>query len=726
MEKFKLAFGIHNHQPVGNFDAVFEDAHQKAYLPFLELLASFDDFSISLHQSGILWDWQVRHHPNYLTLVNKMTASGRLELMTGGFYEPILSSIPERDAQGQIELLTGYLRDRFNIEPEGFWLTERIWEPHLPSLLSRAGVKWLPVDDTHFVYAGMQREHLTGPFVTENEGQVVTLLPIQTRLRYLIPFGTVPEVIEELKSQAEKNPGGMAIYADDGEKFGGWPGTDKHCYADGWLRSFFEAVSQNSDWLEIVPLSRAAKADPVGRAYLPSASYEEMLHWALPTEAFVAYEDFQGWLSDHGKKETYGRFVRGGHWRGFLAKYDESNLMHKKMLHVSDQLAALPKTGTADRAKIEAARDALYAGQCNCPYWHGVFGGLYLPHIRQAVYSKMIEAQRILRQVSSETGLSIIAADYDRDGHDEIICESDALTAVFKPNRGGMLLEWSLIKPAFNLTDTMSRRREGYHLKLIAAASAGGDNSANESASIHDRVLSKEEGLEKYLIEDWYLKRCLLDHFFAADVEQAAFAAGSFAEVGDFILEPYKSKLDRTAGQVTMVREGLVRNPEGAVPVRVEKQISFSPVDEEIDIRYELTSGHPGGVDVNFGIENSFNFQAGHADDRYLMVDNRSPSRDYLDASGDHAAASSIVLADEYRNLAAAVSSDRPGDIWHQPIFTVSLSEGGFERVYQGTTIVHRYRLHLSDVPQVISLRLLAGEPKSVLARAFAHAAVGS
>ena len=84
MDKFKFAFGLHNHQPVGNFQHVFEEAHQQAYWPFLKLFEKHDSLKISLHQSGILWEWQEEYHPEYIETVRKLVESGRLELMTGG------------------------------------------------------------------------------------------------------------------------------------------------------------------------------------------------------------------------------------------------------------------------------------------------------------------------------------------------------------------------------------------------------------------------------------------------------------------------------------------------------------------------------------------------------------------------------------------------------------------------------------------------------------------
>ncbi|HUV30802.1 MAG TPA: alpha-amylase/4-alpha-glucanotransferase domain-containing protein [Acidobacteriota bacterium] len=721
MTKFQLAFGVHNHQPVGNFESVFEEAHKNAYLPFLRLLEKHEGVSISLHQSGILWEWQRTHQPEFFELVRRLIASGRVELMTGGFYEPILVAVPERDALGQIAMLTDYLGEQFNSRPTGLWLTERIWEPHLPKLLAAAGVTYLPIDDTHFIYSGFEEDQLTGPFVTESEGHAIVLLPIQKRLRYLVPFGTVDEVMAHLRAQAERSPSGMAVYADDGEKFGSWPNTHKHCYVDGWLDSLFEALEENSDWLEVIPLSRAAGRKPVGRAYLPSASYEEMLHWSLPPEAFVRYEEFEKWLKAQKRWDRYGRFVRGGHWRAFLAKYEDANLMHKKMLRVSRRLEEFERRLPDRRDETASVRDRLYTSQCNCPYWHGVFGGLYLSHIRQAVFSSMIAAERGLRQLLGEKGVSAEVYDFDADGCAEVLVANDGYTAVFRPGSGGMLLDFSLNEFDFALTDTLTRRREGYHLKLTGAVTqaAGG-----KTTSIHEQVLAKEDGLEQYLVEDWYLKRCFIDHFFSRDTTIESFNSGRYDEEGDFILEAYEHSWHRREGRLSMWRDGHLWRPEGIIPVRVEKHFDFEPGSDRVVVTYRLASGDGREAEVNFAVENNFNFLAGHASDRYHVIDNRRPADSYLDSIGRHDSARVLAMVDDYRGLAVAVGSERPAEIWHLPIFTVSLSEGGFEKVYQGTTIVHLYRVRLAAQPVQIRFSLIAGARDKVLEQAFVVPAV--
>ena len=52
-------------------------------------------------------------------LINDMVKRKQLELLGGGFYDPILPVIPNSDRSGQIEALTTYLRKHFGKRPRG-------------------------------------------------------------------------------------------------------------------------------------------------------------------------------------------------------------------------------------------------------------------------------------------------------------------------------------------------------------------------------------------------------------------------------------------------------------------------------------------------------------------------------------------------------------------------------------------------------------------------------
>src|SRR5215510_5033296 len=153
-QTFHLALLIHAHQPCGNFEQVLEKAYDDSYLPFLDHLERFPVIQLGLHYSGPLLTWIERHRPEYFVRLRKLAESGQVELVGGGFYEPILVSIPPEDQFEQLTRLAGYLEKHFGRRPSGAWLAERVWEPQLPTALAAASVAYTLVDDMHFHAAG--------------------------------------------------------------------------------------------------------------------------------------------------------------------------------------------------------------------------------------------------------------------------------------------------------------------------------------------------------------------------------------------------------------------------------------------------------------------------------------------------------------------------------------------------------------------------------------------
>jgi len=244
MKRIDLLFGIHNHQPIGNFEFVFEETYKNAYLPFIEVLENHPSIKIAIHFTGILLDWLIINKPGLIRKIKKMVARGQLEILTGGYYEPILCVIPEKDRIGQIKKLSDKIKKVFDYKPEGLWLAERVWEPTLPSTLSEVGVTYSILDDTHFKYAGLMDDQLNGYYITEELGKTIDLFPISRRLRYAIPFEDPDVTIEYLRSMATEAGNNMVVFADDGEKFGAWPNTYDHVYKARWLDRFFYACYQ--------------------------------------------------------------------------------------------------------------------------------------------------------------------------------------------------------------------------------------------------------------------------------------------------------------------------------------------------------------------------------------------------------------------------------------------------------------------------------------------------
>ncbi len=133
--RISLALTIHNHQPVGNFGWVFAEVYEQAYLPMLEALERHPAVRLSLHYSGPLLDWLRAERPAFIARLATLVARDQVEILGGGYYEPVLASLPERDRIGQLRRMGDELESLFGRRPGGAWLAERVWEPDLPTSL---------------------------------------------------------------------------------------------------------------------------------------------------------------------------------------------------------------------------------------------------------------------------------------------------------------------------------------------------------------------------------------------------------------------------------------------------------------------------------------------------------------------------------------------------------------------------------------------------------------
>ena len=504
---------------MGNFDRVIEDAYQKSYAPFVRALREHPRIHLSLHFSGILLEWLEKRHPEYFQQLRGLVDRGQVELVGGGYYEPILPAIPDADKIAQLRKLADYLQHHFGSAPRGAWIAERVWEPTLPLPLAKAGVEYVVLDDTHFLAAGLQPWQLHGTFVTEEDGQPLRLVPSVKALRYTIPFQDPGETMRVLREGINQHDSLFAM-GDDCEKFGVWPGTYDHVYKNGWLERFFKAVESSQDWLETTTVADYLNSHPaVGRIYLPTASYAEMMEWSLPPEAST---DFKACLEESERipnGERFLRFLRGGLWRNFLTKYEESNRIQKQALGVSHRLQKLSnaaQNGPEKTALLAEAQTHLLAAQCNDPYWHGVFGGLYAPHLRSAILRHLIQAEFQLDCVEGrDTSVKpeIVTTDFDLDGQEEILIRQSISGMTLHPADGATVSSLRYQPANVELVNSLMRRPEAYHA-LVRKHVSSKQAPREGPASIHDLVLSKESHLDALLRYDRYARHAFRTYVF--------------------------------------------------------------------------------------------------------------------------------------------------------------------------------------------------------------------
>ncbi len=678
----RLCLVLHNHQPVGNFDGVIEQAYQDSYLPFLEVFEPYEHLKLALHTSGPLMMWLVERHPEYINRLRSLVAAGRIEIVGGPFYEPILTMIPSRDRIGQIMKYTHWLQTRFDTAVSGMWMPERVWESQLTRDLVPAGMQYTILDDFHFRAAGWNESQLTNYFLTEDDGHVLRVFPGSERLRYLLPFAPASDTIEYCRSVADRVPGSVLLFGDDGEKFGTWPNTKEHVYERGWLRHFFDLLTENRDWLHTsTPSETITETPPAGSVFLPDCSYREMTEWALPVDRQGSYDSLVHDLESDSRWPHIKTFLRGGYWRNFRIKYSEANEMYCRMLEVSRRLE-FARRGNGDKSLLPQAEDHLYRGQCNCPYWHGAFGGIYLPHLRNATYRELIAADNLIERSNGRHGewVDVTTEDFNKDLFPEIRLSNDQLIGYIAPAKGGMLYELDVRGIEHNLLATMQRRPEQYHAKVKQGNSQG----SNETASIHDRIVFKQQGLEDLLQYDTSPRKSLVDHFYDHGTSAEDVQRGRATERGDFVALPYDAKLRRGSGkiQVQLRRDG---NAWG-VPLTITKGITLFAGSHALELTY-LIEGLPPGRPFDFGVEFNFAGLPSNADDRFYY-DERCDRLGHLGTVLNIESTDYIGIIDQWLGANVQWTANRPTGLWCFPVATVSQSEGGFELVHQSVCMI--------------------------------------
>jgi hypothetical protein len=666
-----LLLGVHAHQPVGNFPSVLEEAHARCYRPFLQTLHRYPEFRFAAHFSGWLLDWLLENHPADMALLKDMAARGQVELFGAGDCEPVLAAIPLRDRIGQINALTDKLTRHFGARVEGAWLTERVYIPTVVPALAGCGMKYVTVDDYHFLCAGKSAEELDGFYTTEEDGRTIDLFPISEQLRYRLPFSPAAEAVAYLEGLARAGHR-AAVYFDDIEKFGIWPETYEWVYERGWLAQFIEGVLASGLVRNETYGDFHARGTTGGIIYLPTTSYIEMNEWTLPPQAAAIYEEVVEREKREGRYARTKPFVRGGIWKNFFMRYPESNWMHKRMLGLSDRLAALPAGG-----RTAALTEHLYRAQANDAYWHGLFGGLYLPHLRREVYGNLLRLEAALDAVAPRPPLA--TGDPDHDGVRELFLANADLQAVVKLDAHAALCEFDAYRLAHNFGDVLTQRAEHYYHKLDAAP-AGADAGAG-IASAHDRVAFKDKVSPADTAPDARPRRIFLDAWHRLDGETAwpQYAAAAFK--APLMNAAFVAPLD--GGEVT-------------------KTITLAGRTLQVGYRLRDVPGGRFSVELNLALPSCDGFTG-----RYILADGSIPCG--FGQALDLAAAQRLTLDDAVLGGSLVLTASRPVDIRARPHHTVSQSEAGFEKIMQAACLTLSWPIDAVLQDLTFSLEIVPG-----------------
>lgn len=605
----RFSFVLHIHQPVGNFGFVFEEHAYDVYRPFLDFLDERELWPIGLHVSGPLLEWLGEHDMDLHDRLGRLAADGKAELLSAGWYEPILASLDPGDRATQLAWTREEFRSRFGVTPRGLWLTERVWIPELAADLADAGIEYTLVDDHVLRRAGATETELLRPVRAEHAGRGVDVFAIDERLRYLIPFKPAGDVAADLRSRhAAGDP--LALFADDGEKFGGWPRTREWLYDQGWLEAFGNEMD-------------AARADGTLRLVTPATALDELGRGRRLDLPVGSYPEMDGWA--------------GGPWTNFLDRYDEAGRLHTWMSALS--MACRGAGGP------EPVRRAVGRAQCNDAYWHGVFGGLYMKHLREGVRRWMATAERGLRDGEP---LRWEGAE-ERGGESAHYVHSARISARVSGAAGGTLTELVWLEPGTDVTDYLTRRLETYHEVAVARGRAAAGNADSAGApSIHD--IEEDATLDRLPDVDPCVRVLVRDRVLGAEVTFESYRSGEF----EVLWTPEDRAIDEPSP---------AEAEQGASPGRPPALVWHVPAAS-------VPGTHKTIVVAEDRVEFEWRWDAA-----------AFPSDAWFAPEISLGCPVDLTLEPE------------PAETWSYPIVTVSKCPDGFEEITQGRSVTPRWRI---------------------------------
>ncbi|MHB8231459.1 MAG: alpha-amylase/4-alpha-glucanotransferase domain-containing protein [bacterium] len=692
----KFILGFHCHQPVGNFDFVFKKVHEKSYSPLIRTLTAHN-VKFCLHVSGVLLEWWEDNDPELIKIIAKGVENEEIEIIGGGYYEPVLAAIPKKDRLKQLDMMGGALKRLFGKYPEGAWITERIWQPDIIKDLKEAGLNYAFLDDFQFFQAGISPDDIDGIFRTEYDGEYFDVFPIHERLRYKIPFAEPDESLYEVEHLNDRFSN-LSVMFDDGEKMGGWPDTYEWVYGKdgnkGWLENFINSANSNDGYSGIkfeLPsriLDNNAARVPV---YLPISSYREMGEWTLPVEKRHSYEEI--------RSQNPSAPLSGGIWHNFLTRYPEANLHHKRMLNLSYKINYTVKTY---HKYLKGALNELLKSQANDAYWHGVFGGIYLPHLRRGIHKALITSYKLYKDELKEV-LEKEPYDFDTDGEKEILFSNDYWLIIYKPSAGSFIaldyIEKDLIH---SLGDVFCLHNEYDILKLKENSFEKGEGKEDNTDINEDKkdggepplTIHKDARYPSDLSErDLIIYPGLLPAF------EIVFNGGQIYFKDEFIEEDrdknfIKLKAGGYAGdynsgnKINDADNEVFANLEIKIGRSLEFYINSKPKETgrlDIIFRFAFPGGDGPAVNIKIGEElKGLN--------NYIRKETPINSDNF------------IYLSDSFWggkiNLKERTASKylKKYDAILSPITTVSLSESGYERIFQGIELKYSFNLVTEEV----------------------------
>ena len=410
----KFCLAIHNHLSLGSSEEEIRQAYEKAWLPFLMMVRERQALKMCVYNNGVVWDWLLEKGSDYVAALGEMVKAKRVEILGGGAYEPLLTLLSEEDALAQVGRLSRTIDEKFDVLPSGIWLEEALWEPQLPTMLTKADVEYVVVDEA------LCHNQALGPFVVEDRGSCLRLFPVSEG--FVSGSISATEVVQKVtKLGEEQAPGLMIIGVDASLMVADKPGSEPQLPVE-LLGTFLDNLDK---------LAQDEKT-------------------ALPSE--IIEEGYSGGRLWPKSQDTVSL-------RENISRRPSVDGLYRKMLHVSRKIQFSGRT-------TREIREALMKGQCATSILRQMTNNR---SYRRAVWRELLTAEDLVdaRLHGKGSWVDVEEIDYNGDGEKELLVSSRQINAYFSPKEGGTAFELDFKPRRANVLDNVASHNSVFQRAFV-------------------------------------------------------------------------------------------------------------------------------------------------------------------------------------------------------------------------------------------------------------------
>lgn len=434
MNSIYVSFSLKSLSTCLNTNDVIENDYQTVYKPLTKFLFNNPEFSFSFSFSGIQLQFFKKRKIEFLSILKQLVARQQVEVLGGGYYDPVLPLLYPVDRNSQIDMLSDEIISATGKRPRGISLFADCWDSSLVSSMQSCGIEYVLLDS--FLIPSAKRKYL--PLIMNELGKSVEIFPVYDNFRPTKDMSAevfVQNIIKTVE-RAEKKDSYVQMQPDRIVNISLSHEYIQTLYECNFFEELQNYLKNNPDCRVKTSTSLNYKKNQVVNvpAYIPAGINGSIAKWIGRAFTEIA------------PKQNVSMTVYD-----FMETYPQSHSLYNRIMYVS----MLVNQFKNDKMRRNAAREKLWLAQNGTGLLCTTKGAFSNSRYRQLSYKYLMEAEKILRE-SDSFKESVTCFDYNCDGLKEYVCRMQNYFS-YITLISGAIQELDILKNTGNYADNLSR-----------------------------------------------------------------------------------------------------------------------------------------------------------------------------------------------------------------------------------------------------------------------------